>query len=136
MKQYLHKLDFGDMHVSEESMDDFWLIGLSKISPFQQIDFLERLHDGRLPISSATSETVNSILEIRSNDAYSLRGKTGLAINGLKDVGWFVGYVEKEEAVYYFATKISPKSYEMDRTFFGTLRQLVSLQALSVLEII
>lgn len=136
MKHYLLKLDFGDMHVSEESIDNFWLIGTSKISPFEQIDFLERLYDGRLAVSDSTSETIRKILEISSNEVYSLSGKTGLAVNGEKDVGWFVGYVKKENAVYYFATKISPKADAMDRSLFNPLRQQVSMRALAKLGII
>ena len=75
-------------------------------------------------------------MEIDSTDSYTLSGKTGLAINGAKDVGWFVGYVKKEGNIYFFATKISPKATQMDRNVFNPLRQGVSIAALRVIDII
>lgn len=49
---------------------------------------------------------------ISKKDGVSLSGKTGTAnING-KDVnGWFIGYVEKNENTYFFATNIQSKDY-------------------------
>ena len=136
MKKYVEKLKFGQMDIGEESIDNFWLMGSSKISPFEQVDFLKRLKEKQLPISKSTNETIEIILEIESTDSYTLSGKTGMSVYGEKDVGWFVGFVEKESNVYYFATKISPKSKAMARDDFNPLRQEVSIKALSKMNII
>lgn len=136
MKEYIAKLKFGEMYATEETIDNFWLIGPSKISPFQQIDFLKRLNEELLPISKSTRETVRSILKIDTMGDFTLSGKTGLSINGEKDVGWFVGFVNKKKNVYYFATKISPKSDDMPRSEFNPLRQEVTVKALRKLNVI
>ncbi|QTD37252.1 class D beta-lactamase [Polaribacter batillariae] len=135
MNKYLQKLSFGDMDVNSETIDSFWLLGNSKITPFQQIDFLTRLYNNKLPVSKSTSEIVKNILKIDVFKKYILRGKTGLAINEEKDAGWFVGYVEINKSVYYFATIITPKE-EMIRRDFIPLRKEISMLALKELEII
>ena len=71
------------------------MIGKSKINPFQQIDFLNRLYKKQLPISKQTNETVRNILRIEQNENYILSGKTGLATSTEKNIGWFVGYIER-----------------------------------------
>ena len=43
MKAYVERLNFGKMYPTQESIDNFWLLGPSKISPFAQIDFLKML---------------------------------------------------------------------------------------------
>ena len=136
MKKYVAKLKFGQMDIGEKTIDNFWLMGSSKISPFEQVDFLKRLKEKQLPISKSTNETIEIILEIESTDSYTLSGKTGMSVYGEKDVGWFVGFVEKESNVYYFATKISPKLNDMARDDFNPLRQEVSIKALSKMNII
>lgn len=137
MKEYIKKLKFGEMYVTEKSIDNFWLIGSSKINTFQQIDFLKRLNEKQLPISKSTCKTVKSIMEIESKEDYSLSGKTGLSVvSGKKDVGWFVGYVREKGNVYYFATKISPKTDDMLRSDFTPLRQKVSIIALRKMKMI
>jgi len=136
MKEYIEKLKFGEMYVTEETIDNFWLIGPSKINPFQQIDFLKRLNEEELLISKSTRETVRSILKIETMGNCTLSGKTGLAINGEKDVGWFVGFINKKKSVYYFATKISPKADDMPRSEFNPLRQEVTVKALRKMNII
>lgn len=37
---------------------------------------------------------------------YTLRGKTGWADSANPGVGWFVGYLEQNNKVYFFATNI------------------------------
>ncbi len=134
MQENIEKLDFGKMVITEETIDNFWLIGESVISPFEQIDFLHRLKHGELPISYSTQQTLLSILNIESNEDYTLRGKTGLAINGEYDVGWFVGYLEKDNQTFYLATKLIRNSDKVSRREFQNLRQFVTEEALVMLE--
>lgn len=39
-------------------------------------------------------------------DEFIIRAKTGWTRYGGKDTGWWVGYVEKQEDLYFFATRI------------------------------
>lgn len=136
MNTYLSKLEFGQMDVNENNIDNFWLIGESKISPFQQIHFLRKLYKKELDISKSTSQIIKNILIIDQKPSYTLSGKTGLGIDDSGNTGWFVGYIEKEEKVYYFATKIHQKDQNMPRAKFSSLRKDLTMNALKYLEII
>ncbi len=135
MNTYLTKLKFGDMDVNTQNIDEFWLRGNSKITPFQQIDFLERLYFEKLAISKQTNKEIKDILMIEQQPNYRLSGKTGwIASENQKDIGWFVGYVEKGEEVFFFATKIYPKQSMSTKTFLS-LRKKVTLLALKELNV-
>jgi len=136
MQENLDKLHFGEMDVTDKNIDLFWLEGQSKINPFQQIDFLLRLYQNQLPIKKTTTETVKNILKIKTTDGYIWSGKTGLSVIDQKDTGWFVGYIEKKDNVFYFATKITPKTKELSRKAFISLRKEVTILALTELGII
>jgi beta-lactamase class D len=136
MNDYLAKLNFGEMVVTDETLANFWLIGSSKISPFQQIDFLKRLYTKELPISESTNKTVIEILKIEENINFTLSGKTGLAVHLTNDIGWFVGYLEKNKEVFYFATNISPNDSNMDRNEFLSIRKTATLLALKEMKFI
>jgi beta-lactamase class D len=136
MIESLKKLKFGKMDVNNENIDTFWLIGKSKINPFQQIDFLNRLYNKQLQISKQTNETIRKIMIIEQNKNYVLSGKTGLTISAKKETGWFVGYIEKEEKTFYFATKIISNENDMQRNKFSSLRKEVTILALKKLKII
>ncbi|MEM9824935.1 MAG: class D beta-lactamase [Bacteroidota bacterium] len=130
MNAYVQKLDYGKMDIDTNTIDNFWLRGKSRISPMEQVGFLGRLYEGRLPIKNKTMKTLETIMEMESTEEYTLYAKTGLAIDGSKMVGWFVGYQETNDGVYYFATKLEPTSEEMDRADFLPLRRRVTLAAL------
>ncbi len=135
MNENLSKLHFGEMHVTEETIANFWLTGESKINPFQQIDFLKRLYNKELPISEATYKAIKNILIIEDNKDFTLSGKTGLSIGDKETVGWFVGYLEKGKQVCFFTTKISPKEKEMSAKEFSPIRKAITLAALKELNI-
>nr|WP_028887682.1 class D beta-lactamase [Tenacibaculum ovolyticum] len=135
MNKYLDKFQFGNMDVNAENIDDFWLLGKSKITPFEQIDFLTRFYQDKLSISKRTTEIVKNIMKVDVNDAYVFSGKTGLAIREGKEIGWFVGYVEVNKNVFYFATRITPVD-KMTRSEFTPMRQKTTILALKELKII
>lgn len=134
MNSYLQKLNFGEMDVNSETLDRFWLVGTSKISPFQQIDFLQRLYNEELPITKTTFMILKNIMKLKETNRYSLSGKTGLAVAEEKMTGWFVGFVEVENNTVFFATKIIPKQ-KIQRREFIKLRKTITEKALQELKI-
>ncbi len=133
MKAYLEKLSFGRMCFNDKTIDNFWLTGKSEINPLEQIDFLKRLYNKKLNISESTHKTIKNILIIEEKKNYSLSGKTGFANN----IGWFVGYLEKEENTFYFATRISQQeANNMSTKKFLSIRKSVTIEALQNLGII
>ena len=131
MKEYLAKLNYGHMLVDSASIDVFWLEGESKISQFEQIDFLQRFYFSRLPISERTEKMMKKLMVIEENDTFRLCGKTGWSIRKGNNNGWFVGYIEKGEKLLFFATNINPK-IEFNMDLFPLIRKEITRNALDV----
>lgn len=110
MRTYLDELDFGSMDVDEASLDDFWLLGESRVSQFEQVDFLQRLYFSRLPVSPRTTNIVKGMMDLELEGETKWSGKTGLGVVGDSYVGWIVGYAESEKGVFFYATNIQPRS--------------------------
>lgn len=135
MNEYLKKFDYGNMIVDSSKIDSFWLEGDSKISQMQQIVFLKKLYTSELPISDRTSEIMKRIMILDENESYKLSGKTGWAVRGENNLGWFVGYVETRKGIFYFATNVEPAAgFNMDE--FAGIRKEITLNAFRKLEII
>ncbi|WP_405604733.1 class D beta-lactamase [Polaribacter sp. Asnod1-A03] len=133
MKKYLNELQFGDMDVTSENLDLFWLEGTSKINQFQQIDFLKRLVNSELKISKRTKEIMKKISFIEENKGYKLYGKTGLSIRNSNNNGWFVGYIKSKNKIYFFATNIEPNK-NTNKKIFLNLRKEITLKSLELMK--
>jgi beta-lactamase class D len=133
MKTTLSKIEYLGMVFDSTSIDNFWLEGNSKISQFQQIDFLKRLFNKELPIKEKTYEVMNQIMLLDENPDYTLYGKTGWAQpNDSTNIGWFVGYAVTSNNTYFIATNIQPNE-GFDISNFNKLRTQVSLEGLKSL---
>jgi len=130
MKIYLDKLGYGGMEFDGETIDRFWLEGNSGISQMQQITFLKRFYDQQLPISYGTYELIKKLMFVHKDYGYSLFGKTGMAARDGSNNGWYVGFIEKEEQVIFFATNVIP-TVDMSMETFGPLRISASVEALN-----
>ena len=111
MQSYLRKFNYGNQVISG-GVNNFWVNNSLKISADEQIEFLKAFYTGRLPISKRSTEIVKDILLLEATPAYRLSAKTGGGpIAEGKVIGWFVGYVEKDGDVYFFALNIEGPSY-------------------------
>lgn len=122
------------MDVRQDNLDNFWLEGKSKVSQKKQIALLVCLHDSRLPFGEKRMSDVRAMMVRERTPTYTLSGKTGWT--GSKGhIGWFVGYVESEGRVYYFATKSNPIG-KSDTTRFLDARIEITVASLKLLGII
>jgi beta-lactamase class D len=108
MKLYVERFAYGNRDISG-GIDRFWLTGALRISAEEQADFLRRFYFERLGVSERTTRITKELLVLEETPTYRLSGKTGWA--GLGDfsapqLGWLVGYLERDEKVYFFATNI------------------------------
>ena len=101
-------------------IDKFWLTGGLRISPKQQIDFLKRLHENQLPFSQRSVDIVKNIMIAKDTLDYVVRAKTGWCGQDNKDIGWYVGYLETNNKVYYFANCI--QSSDINNKDFANAR--------------
>ncbi|HVQ35961.1 MAG TPA: penicillin-binding transpeptidase domain-containing protein, partial [Pyrinomonadaceae bacterium] len=111
MKKYVASFNYGNKDVSGR-VDNFWLNNVLKISADEQVEFLRALYTGRLPVSKRSIGIVKDILVLEKTPAYQLSGKTGGGpISEGVVIGWFVGYLESNGNVYFFATNIEGASF-------------------------
>lgn len=107
MKKFIQQIGYGNRQIgTPEQIDRFWLEGPLQITPKQQIEFLQRLHRQELPFSRRTLDLVQDLMIYERTPDYILRGKTGWAARLTPNIGWFVGYLEQNNNVYFFATNI------------------------------
>ena len=132
MKDFVYKFNYGNMDIDSSNLDMFWLEGKSQISQFEQIDFLQSFNEKRLPVSEKTYQIMRRMMIIEENKKFVLRGKTGWSVTNDKDNCWFVGWVETNQAQYYFATNVEPaRSINADDLF--TLRKEITYRALELI---
>ncbi|WP_083925168.1 class D beta-lactamase [Flexithrix dorotheae] len=134
MNEYLNKFSYGNIQVHAENIDMFWLEGTSRITQFQQIDFLKRFYQPELPIAPRTKEIMKDMMVMEENEEYKLSGKTGWSISEGKDNGWFVGYIELENNTWFFATNVEPGK-EFDMNDFPKVRKEITFRALEQMGI-
>ena len=132
MSSMLEKLQFGSMNVDTSTLDNFWLQGDSRINQFEQIDFLQRFSEEKIELKERTYEIMKRMMILESTESYTLRGKTGWSYQNEVDNLWFVGYLESQNGIYYFATNIEA-TQESDMNSLLNTRKEISLKALQSL---
>jgi beta-lactamase class D len=113
MQKYVDLLDYGNHNIGG-GIDQFWLTGDMRIDPMQQVDFLDRLRRGVLPVSKRSQELVRDILPTVKVGESVIRYKTGLlgAERGQPSLGWLVGWAEKGNQHTVFAMNMDCKTPE------------------------
>jgi beta-lactamase class D len=104
MQKYVDLFEYGNRNIGG-GIDQFWLTGDLRIDPVQQVDFVDRLRRGVLPISKRSQDLVRDILPVTQAGGAVIRAKSGLlgAERGKPSLGWMVGWAEKGEARAVFA---------------------------------
>src|SRR5580658_5421056 len=107
MQKYLDLFEYGNRDIGG-GIDQFWLTGALRIDPVQQVDFVDRLRRGVLPVSKRSQEQVANILPVTKSGDSVIRAKSGLlgAENGKPSLGWMVGWAEKDMAQTVFALNL------------------------------
>lgn len=122
--EYVRKFNYGNNDVSGDitlanGLTDSWLSSSLAISPREQINFINQLNANQLDVSlEAHTKTKNIMYLERLPDGWELYGKTGngsqLDANGKKikdrQIGWFVGFVKKNNIVITFVQLIADES--------------------------
>ena len=111
-KKWLAALNYGNQAIGK-NVDMFWLDNSLKISADEQIEFLKRFYNYRLPVSKRNVDIVKKIMPSEEYKHAVLKFKTG---GGEKEngkwIGWIVGYVEKGKDVSFFAFNIDAKTFD------------------------
>lgn len=103
MQAYLDRFDYGNRVISG-GVDVFWLRGGLRISPVEQVAFLRRFYFGQLGVSDRTTAIVKDLITLEETPDYRISGKTGTAeLTPTRELGWLVGYIERGDAVWFYA---------------------------------
>jgi len=126
MQYWIDRAGYGNQDIGGQP-DLFWLKGNLRISPYEQVQLLERLYTNDLPFSQRSMDIVKSIMKIEETDGWRLSGKTGWGTADGEDVGWFVGFLERDDEVWLFANKITINRDEDARLRIEIARQILGL---------
>jgi beta-lactamase class D len=113
MQKYLDAFDYGNRNIGG-GIDRFWLTGDLRISPMQQLAFIDKLRRRALPVSKRAQDLTADILPVTKFGDSLIRAKTGLigvddrtAMSGIKaSLGWLAGWAEKGSAQTVFALNL------------------------------
>ncbi len=104
--QFIREIGYGNQ-TADGNLASYWYDSTLKISPVEQVELLRKFHDGALPSSPENSQTVKDAICLASLENGTLYGKTGTSsTDGKNTLGWFIGYIESEDNVCYFAANI------------------------------
>jgi beta-lactamase class D len=134
-QDYVRALHYGNEDVSGDpgkhnGLTRAWLSSSLKISPHEQLAFLEKLLNRQLPVSSHAIDMTRAITRIDPSDGWEIHGKTGtgapIGADGTRDeahsYGWFVGWARKGAAIIVFARLIQDEGQESDKNEPAGLR--------------
>lgn len=127
MQRYVNLLEYGNRSIGG-GIDRFWLTGALRIDPVQQIDFLDRLRRGALPVSARSQQLVRDILSVEKAGDAVIRYKTGLlgAEVDNPSLGWVVGWAEKGDRTTVFAMNMDCKTPALIPARMTVTKQLLA----------
>ncbi len=123
-QKYLKLSHYGNQDLSQTDAD-FWNFGAFGISPVNQVEFLKKLYEEKLPFSKRNIEIVKRVMISEQNSSYTIRSKTGWTRENEINTGWWVGYIENKNGVYFFATRLL-QDRKMNRSDFGNCRKEIT----------
>ncbi|AVF42013.1 OXA-62 family carbapenem-hydrolyzing class D beta-lactamase [Pandoraea apista] len=104
----LNEAGYGN-HTIGRAADAYWVDDSLQISAREQVDFLQRLARGTLPFSARSQDIVRQISIVEANPDYVLHGKTGWFVDKKPDIGWWVGWIERDGNITSVALNIDLK---------------------------
>ncbi len=130
MQHYIDTVGYGNQNIGG-GIDLFWLNGDIRITMQEQVNFLKRLYKNELPFSQRTMDIVKDIMILEKTDTFTLRAKTGWAARVEPNIGWFVGYLERMDNVYFFANNI-----DINKDEDAKARKKITMQILEQLNLL
>ena len=115
IEDYLAAFEYGNGDMSG-GLTKAWVDSSLKVSPFEQVTFIQKVILGELPISNHASLMTKTILfrEVLSG-GWALYGKTGFSPVDDQQIGWFVGWIEKDHEFFPFAYQIRDVEINLDQ---------------------
>lgn len=137
IQDYVRKFDYGRMDIESTNLTDFWLKGKSRITPYEQLDFLTDLFKQNLAIKPSTYHVINEIMILaQSPDGIIMKGKTGLSLIDEGQSGWFVGAIERPDGEkFIFVNHITASSNDISIKGFIQARKKIVGEVLKEMKV-
>ncbi len=120
MQSFLNQLEYGNKDISDwegirnesntnPALKGFWLESCLKISPFEQVEILERIFQGETIYKSENLRALKDMMYVEQDATpIEIYGKTGYGrLNNISLDSWFVGMFELASELKYFAIHLS-----------------------------
>ncbi len=133
-KKYLSACEYGNLNLTE-SNNDFWNFGYFAISPINQVEFIKKLYEEKLPFSKQTIDIVKRVMITEKTEEFTIRAKTGWTRENNINTGWWIGYFEANDNTYFFATLLL-QDRKNNRDDFGSCRKEITKKIFSELGFI
>ena len=131
-QHYLNKFDYGNQDASG-GLTNAWINSSLTISPLEQATFIQKFLEGELPVSAHAIQMTKAIMYTETlPDGAKLFGKTGWsgstkdAQGQVYEIGWFVGWLEKEHLYYPFAYAIRDQKIDLNQRI-PRVKELINL---------
>ncbi|MBS3946080.1 MAG: class D beta-lactamase [Melioribacter sp.] len=112
MQKYLNSLNYGNKVIGD-NVDSFWLDNSLQISADEQVEFMKKFFEYKLPFSKRTIDIVKNIMSEEKYSKSVLKYKTGTGKKTTGEfIGWLVGYIRKENNVYLFAFNVDSETFD------------------------
>jgi beta-lactamase class D len=103
MQKFVDAFNYGNRDIGGAEIDAFWLSGNLRISPLEQVQFLDRFLHGHLPVAKRTLDLVRDIVPVEDG----IHAKTGIVDRDGKSVlAWLTGWAERDGRATLFALNL------------------------------
>ncbi len=103
---YIRQIGYGNQTINED-LSSYWTDSSLKISPIEQVELLQKFYYNQFDFSPEHIETVKNAICLGSSAYGTLYGKTGTEERDGENIsGWFIGYIENNGHLYFFAANI------------------------------
>jgi len=133
-QQHLKAYHYGN-GVLTQTDADFWNFGAFGISPLNQVQFLQALYEGQLPASQRNMDIVKRVMKVEQDKGYTISAKTGWTRDNGINTGWWIGYVESDKGVHFFATRLLQDRRDKQDNF-GACRKEITRTVLKDLGVL
>jgi beta-lactamase class D len=115
MNKYVDDSDYGRMDINPATIDHFWLDGNSRITPWEQMNFLIHFYTNKLPFKKANVQLVKKLIVLNRTDQWVFSGKTGMTVQEGKQIGWLIGSLLEKGKMWLYVCNVESTSDNMER---------------------
>ncbi len=111
MQNYVDHFTYGNQDISSQ-LDNFWLNGSLKISALEQVHFLQRVYHNQFNLKAESLTALKAVMLVKEIGDTKIYAKTGAGkVADGSMLGWYVGFVENSQGVYFFAFNVNRDTY-------------------------